>query len=189
MKFKTTTVLFIICLMNNNIGLLNAQTNYYSNPLNRYSFDLFRVLKIDNENLLLSPFSTYNALLVAYEGSGSKTKQEFEKTLYLDNTDSLKIDFIHNLASKADSCSFYTVANAIWVDTSVKIEEAYRNSVSHKYFSDFEQTDFTKAEAAVSAINRWVSEKTNRRINEIVSSANISSDIKILISNIVYFSA
>jgi len=187
MKFKTTTVLFIICLMNNNIGLLNAQTNYISNSLNRYSFDLFRVLKIDNENLLLSPLSTYNALLVAYEGSGNKTKQEFEKTLYLDNSGFIKNDIIHNLASKADSCSFLTVSNAIWVDISFKIDEAYRNSVGNKYFSDFEQTDFTNAELAVSAINGWVSEKTNRRINEIVRPSNISSDTKMLISNIVYF--
>jgi serpin B len=187
MKFKTTTILFIICLMNINIGLLNAQTNYYSNSLNSYSFDLFRVLKIDNENLLLSPLSTYNALLVVYEGSRNKTKQEFEKTLYLDNSGSIKNDFTNNLASKSNSRSIFTVSNAIWVDKSVKIDEVYRNSVSNKYFSGFEQTDFTNVELAVSVINGWVSEKTNRRINEIVSSSNISSDTKMLISNIVYF--
>jgi len=143
--------------MNNNIGLLNAQNNYYSNSLNRYSFDLFRVLKIDNENLLVSPLSTYNALLVAYEGSRNKTKQEFEKTLYLDNSGSIKNDLNNNLASKSDSRSIFTVSNAIWVDKSVKINEVYRNSVSKKYFSGFEQTDFTNVESAVSVINKWVS--------------------------------
>jgi serpin B len=187
MKFKTITILFIICLMNINIGLLNAQTNDYINSLNSYSFDLYREINIGNENILLSPLSTYYALLVAYEGSKNKTKQEFEKVLYLGNQGSIKNDFIHNHTSKSDSCSFYSVSNAIWVDKSVKIDEVYRNSLEHKYLSDFEQTDFTNANLAVSNINGWVSEKTNRRINEIVSSANINSETKMLISNAVYF--
>jgi len=187
MKFKTFTILFIICLMNINIGLLNAQTNDYSNSLNRYSFDLYRETKIDNENLLLSPLSTYYALLMAYEGSKNKTKQEFEKVLYLGNQGSIKNDFIHNHVRKSDSRSFYSVANAIWVDKSVKIDEVYRNSVGHKYLSDVEQTDFANADSAVSKINGWIYEKTNRRINEIVSSANVNSDTKMLISNAVYF--
>jgi serpin B len=187
MKFKTITILFIVCLVNTNKGLLNAQTNDYINSLNSYSFDLYREINIGNENILLSPLSTYYALLVAYEGSKNKTKQEFEKVLYLGNQGSLKNDFIHNNAGKSDSCSFYSVSNAIWVDKSVKIDEVYRNSVEHKYLSDFEQTDFTNANLAVSNINGWVSEKTNRRINEIVSSANINSETKMLISNAVYF--
>jgi len=186
MKFKTITILFIICLMNINIGL-NAQTNDYINSLNSYSFDLYREINIGNENILLSPLSTYYALLMAYEGSKNKTKQEFEKVLYLGNQGSIKNDFIHNHASKSDSRSFYSVSNAIWVDKSVKIDEVFRNSVEHKYLSDFEQTDFTNANLAVSNINGWVSEKTNRRINEIVSSANINSETKMLISNAVYF--
>jgi serpin B len=187
MKFKTTTILFIICLMNINIGLLNAQTNDYSKSLNSYSFDLYREINIGNENILLSPLSTYYALLVAYEGSKNKTKQEFEKVLYLGNQGSIKNDFIHNHARKSDSCSFYSVSNAIWLDKSVRAEEKYKKSVEQEYFSDFKQTDFTNVESAVSAINNWVSEKTNRRINEIVSSANVNSNTKMLISNAVYF--
>lgn len=173
--------------MSINIGVINAQTNDYSNSLNSYSFNLYREIKIDNENFLLSPLSTYYALLVAYEGSKNKTKQEFEEVLNLGNQGFIKNDFIHSLVRKSDSCSFYSVSNAFWLDKSVKIDEFYRNSVGYKYLSDFKQTDFTNVDLAVSNINGWVSEKTNRRINEIVSSDNINSDTKMLISNAVYF--
>jgi serpin B len=170
-----------------NIDQLNAQTNEYNNSLNSYSFDLFRETKVEKENLFLSPLSSYYALLVAYEGSRNKTKQEFEKVLYLKNSVFLKNDYLHNMASKSDSCYGLKVSNAIWFDKSFKVEGQYSESVSDKYFSDFKQTEFTNVESAVSDINGWVSEKTNRRINEIVSSENINSDTKMLISNAVYF--
>lgn len=170
-----------------NIGQLNAQNNDNSNSLNRYSFDLYRETKVEKENLFLSPLSTYYALLVAYEGSKNATKQEFEKVLYLKSSSSLKNDYLYNIASKSDSCSGFKVSNAIWVNKSLQIEGEYRKSVSGKYFSDFMQTDFANTESAVSDINRWVSEKTNRRINEIVNAGNINSDTKLLISNAVYF--
>jgi serpin B len=169
------------------MGIVNAQSNDCSNSLNSYSFNLYGEIKNNNENILLSPLSSYYALLVAYEGSKNKTKQEFEEVLYLGNQGFIKKACIHSLERKSDSCSFFSVSNAIWVDKSVKIDESYRNSVEYKYLADFKQTDFTNLDLAVSKINGWVSEKTNRRINEIVSSANINLDTKMLISNAVYF--
>lgn len=186
MNSKTIAALFTICLLILNVRQSNAQTND-SNALNSYSFDLYRAVKVEKENLFISPLSTYYALLVAYEGSRNKTKQEFEKVLYLKNSSSSKNDYLYNLASKSDSCSGFKVSNAIWVDKSLQIEGRYRKSVSNKYFSDFMQTEFSNIESAVSDINRWVSEKTNRRISKIASSANISSDTKFMISNAVYF--
>jgi len=187
MKFRTITILFIIFLGIKNIGLLSAQTNDYSNSLNSYSFDLYRETKNNNQNHFLSPLSTYYALLMVYEGSKNTTKQEFEEVLYLGNHGSIKKDLIHDLSMKSASCSFYNVSNAIWLDKSVRVEERYKKSLEQKYFSDFKQTDFTNVESAVSAINNWVSEETNRKINEIVGSGSINSNTKLLISNAVYF--
>src|SRR5690606_27794419 len=168
------------------IGQSNAQTNN-STAINSYSFDLYREAKVEKENLFLSPLSTYYALLIAYEGSKNKTKQEFEKVLDLKNSGSLKNDYLYNLTSKTDGDSGFKVSNAIWVDKSLQIEEKYKKSVSGKYSSDFMQTEFANIESAASDINSWVSEKTNGRINEIVNTANINSDTKLMISNAVYF--
>jgi serpin B len=184
-KFKTVAILFIIRLMCNELGLLYAQTNDCSNSLNSYSFDLYRETKVDAENLLLSPLSTYYALLVAYEGSKNKTRQEFERVLHLSNQGLSSNDIIRNLV--CDSSSFCSISNAIWVDNSVTLNDVYRNSIVHRYLTDFEQTDFENADLAVSNMNAWVSEKTNRRIVEIVNSANIPSDTRMLISNAVFF--
>ena len=186
MNSKTITILYVICLLILRIGQSNAQTND-GNALNSFSFDLYRETKVEKENLFLSPLSTYYALLAAYEGSENKTKQEFEKVLYLKDSNSIKNDYLYNLANKSDSCSGLKVSNAIWVDKNLQIEDRYKKSLSSKYFSDFMQTDFANVKSTVGYINSWVSEKTNRRINEIVNEASINSDTKLMISNAVYF--
>jgi serpin B len=155
--------------------------------VNRYSFDLYQKAKVEGENLLLSPPGTYYALMLAYEGSANKTKQEFEKVLFLKNSAALKSDYLHDHLITPDSCPGLIISNAIWLDESLQVESEYINSLSDKYFSDLKRTDFNKKESAVSDINSWYSEKTNRRINEVVDPANINSATKLLISNAVYF--
>jgi len=164
-----------------------AQTINCSNSLNNYSFNLYHNTKVENENLFLSPLSTYYALLMAYEGSKNKTKQEFEKVLYLNNSDALNNNYIYNIANKLDNCSGLKISNAIWLDKNFVVEDKYRKSVSDKYFSDLKQTDFTNREAAALDINGWIAEKTNSRINKIISESDINAATKLLISNVVYF--
>ena len=115
-----------------------AQTIDYISSLNNYAFNQYRDTKVEKENLLISPLSTYYALLVAYEGSKNKTKQEFEKVLYLDNSGSTDNNYFHNFATKSDSFSGLKVSNAIWLDKSFVVEGEYSKSVSDKYLSDFE---------------------------------------------------
>jgi serpin B len=165
----------------------NAQTNDYSSSLNNYSFNLYHETKDEKENLFLSPISTYYALLIAYEGSKKKTKQEFENVLYLNKSGSLYNDYLYNMVSKSDSCSDFKISNAIWMDNSLVVDGRFSKTVSDKYYSNFEYTDFANTESAVSDINEWVSEKSNHKINEIVSNSNIDADTKLVISNAIYF--
>ena len=165
----------------------NAQTNDDSSSLNNYSFDLYHQTKVERENLFLSPLSTYYALLIAHEGSKKKTKKEFEKVLYLNKSTSLYNDYLYSIARKSDSYSYLKISNAIWLDNSLVVEGEYSKSVSDKYFSDFEQTEFANRKKAIEDINGWVSEKTNHKIEEVIKDSDLTPDTKLLISNAVYF--
>lgn len=165
----------------------NAQTMDKGSSLNAYSFDVFHETKLENENLFLSPISTYYALLMAYEGAKKKTKQEFEEVLYLNKSGNLLKDYLYGISSKSDSCSDLKISNAIWLDNGFVVEGEYSKSVSDQYLSDFEQTDFANIEETKLAINAWVSAKTNHTINELVQDDDLSVDTKFMITNAVYF--
>ncbi len=186
-KSKSVAILIIACLMILNTGHVNAQNNDYNNSLNRYAFDLYHAVKVDKENLFVSPVSTFYALLLAYEGSKNKTKQEIERVLHLKSPGVLRSDYLLELAAKTDDCSGFKVYNAIWTDKNLNINEQYKKTVSDRYFCDFRQTEFSNTESAVSDINRWISEKTNQRITRIADADNIDQTTQVLISNAVCF--
>ena len=107
MNIKTITILFVMLLLILSSRELIAQTNDYNNSLNNYSFDIYREAKVEKENLFLSPLSTYYALLLAYEGSKNKTKQEFENVLYFKNSSSQN-QYLANI----NKCPDFNVSNA-----------------------------------------------------------------------------
>ncbi|AJR04966.1 hypothetical protein AW14_13210 [Siansivirga zeaxanthinifaciens CC-SAMT-1] len=168
-------------------GPLHAQHVAPSKSLNQYAFDLYGELKDANENVFLSPLSTYYALLSAYEGSKNKTKAAFEKVLYLKDSAVSNYDDLYKQETNADSLFGLKISNAIWVDKKFQVETAFKNVVSSKYSSDFKQTNFANTALAVTDINRWVSDKTNQRITDMVNPSDINSETKLMISNAVYF--
>jgi serpin B len=91
MNFKFIVSLFTTFLVVINFGKLNAQISEISKSLNQYSFDLYNGTKVEKENLFLSPFSTYYALLSAYEGSKKKQKQSLRTYCILKIQHSLKM--------------------------------------------------------------------------------------------------
>ena len=184
-KIQTSILLIIVsCTTVTFSGRLNAQATDYANALNSYSFDLYHAVKNEKENFLLSPLSTYYTLLMAYEGAENKTKQAFEKVLYIKEADLAKNPILPSLAENQDN---YTISNAIWLDKGFEVKEKYRNAVNQRYLSDFLQTDFKNKASAVSDINGWVSEKTNRKIDEIIDESDIGPDTRFLMSNALYF--
>ena len=187
MHLKFLIILFLMYLMIIDIRQVSAQTNDYNSSLNNYSFDLYREMKVENENLFLSPLSTYHSLLMVYDGSKNKTKREFEKVLHIKGSRSFRNSFSNDFGYNSDSSFVFNVSNAIWLDQNLQIKAGFKKRVINKYSSDIKQTEFANTLSAISDINGWVSEKTNRKINEIVSTDNINSDTKLLILNATYF--
>jgi serpin B len=157
--------------------------------LNNFSFDAYKQLKSDKENLFFSPLSIDIALLMAYEGARTETKSEFEKVLHIDGNfkQSEAINFISNLKKWNDSSNYMNISNAMWIKDKFKIRTDFQNTIQTKYSADIFSIDFSKREKSAFQINNWVSEKTNNLIKNIVSPGDINDQTRIVISNAVYF--
>jgi len=115
-----------------------AQQADMTGSLNSFSFDLYKQLKFDKENLFFSPLSIDIALLMVREGARSETKSDFEKVLHIGSTMNTKLthDFILNLKSFKDSTNRLSVANAIWIQNNYKIKTDFQNRIQANYFED-----------------------------------------------------
>ncbi len=158
-------------------------------PLNDFSFDLYKEINHENENLFFSPLSVYLALSIALEGAKNDTKTEFEKAMHISdkNTHFDVLYLIQDIAAREDTLSFLNIANSLWIPKNYKIEQDFQNTIKEEeYSAEVREFDNTKLEEAAADINNWVSDKTNKLIEKIVTPDNLSST-SVLIANAIYF--
>lgn len=168
-----------------------------------FAFDLLHQLSSANtgKNLVFSPFSISTALAMTYAGARGETAAEMKRTLHFE----LEQPALHEafnavdltLASRgegkagADGTPFrLNVNNSIWTQRGFPVEAAFLDTLALHYGAGVFLADFaTNPEGARSAINRWVEERTERLIPELLPMGSIDPSTVFVLTNTVYFNA
>ena len=166
-----------------------AQTDRLTKSFNEYAFDLYSQIKTDNENLFISPLSTYYALLTAYEGARNDTKIEFQKVLNIDEPEYVSYfhDFFMNLMIWRDSSNYLSISNSLWLQKDFEINKIYEDKIKYEYYSDIKTIDFSTKDIAVKEMNYWVEKKTNGLIPKMLNTSDINDSTKTVMINTIYF--
>ena len=130
---------------------------------NQFAFDLYKYLKTEKENLLVSPFSVSVALSMTYEGAKNKTKKEMAAVMHFPNDKSkLHNDFsgimMRVSASRNKDSYTFTIANSLWAQNDFKFLHTYFETVKSKYAAPIELVDYSKSESREKArqqTNKW----------------------------------
>ena len=181
--------IFILTLILLTYNPLSAQQSDSAGSLNSFSFELYRQLKSDKENLFFSPLSIDIALLMAKEGARNDTKRAFEKVLHIDSTMDSKdaLNFVLNLKSCKDSSNQLNIANAIWIQRDYLLNTNFLKTVQTNYLADAFQVDFLNKYNSVNQINKWAAQKTNNLIQQVISPDQINDSTRLVITNAIYF--
>ncbi len=145
------------------------------------------------ENVLISPISLQMALGMTASGSdeGSKTRSELMAVL-MPGSEGDPAALNAEMASLAEHMKNSTdvewnVANSVWVnqDGNVKLKDSFLSTAANYYKAELFSVPFN--EAAVKAINEWVSGNTKNRIPMILD--QLDPDARIALVNAVCFDA
>ena len=138
-----------------------------------------------NKNVVVSPFSVKMALSMAAQGANGKTLEEMNKVIGLDETSN---EYFRRLIEDAakDGDITLNIANSVWLRQGLQFNPAYMDILDSYYMAQASTLDFAEP-SSKDTINRWVSEKTNGKIEEIVDEIK-PLDIAFLI-NAIYFNA
>ncbi len=158
---------------------------------NRFAFDLYSKYKTEDGNIFMSPYSIFTALSMTYEGAKGQTAKEMEETLHLpENTKLRRESFrqIHNEINKDDKEYKLSTANALWAQQSYQFNKNYFNLIETYYEGKATSLDFIgDTEGSRLTINKWVEEKTNDKIKDLIPSGALTSAIKLVLTNAIYF--
>ncbi|UCF10182.1 MAG: serpin family protein, partial [Candidatus Bipolaricaulota bacterium] len=166
-----------------------------------FAFDLYGTLRDRDGNLLFSPLSISIALAMTSAGARGTTLAEMESTLHFE----LEQAALHpafnaldlELASRAqlpegwegDGFSL-NVVNSTWMQTGHPFLEGFLDVLGENYGSGIRLVDYrSDPEAARLAINAWVEDQTEGRIEELIPAGMIASDSRLTLVNAIYFLA
>lgn len=158
---------------------------------NAFTFDLYSMVKNEDENVLFSPYSIFSAMAVCYDGTEGSTKEQMSNAFYyplnkLVLEESSK-KMIGTINSNNDAYDLETT-NALWVLENYTLNEQYVSNAKNYYDGMVTPVDFVnEPEASTDTINKWVEEKTNEKIKKLIPEGEIGPDTRLVITNTIYF--
>ncbi len=158
-----------------------------------FAFDLYERLKTSGGNLFISPYSISTCLAMVKEGAKGSTAQQILQVLHFDKAgDQLGSLFAAlqkqlNEAQQSNGLQLH-IANGLWVQKEHPFLSAFLADTKRTYDATLEQVDFqTQADEAVSAINGWVSQKTQGRIPRLFEPGMLNAQTRMALVNAIYF--
>ena len=152
-------------------------------------------------NFFYSPYSVSLALSMTFAGAGGSTATQMAHALdftlpegrlapAFDQLD-LAIQQKPTGAVGADGQPFaITVADALWGDQRVSFQKPFLTTLATDYGAGLRTVDFVDQPAqAEDAINAWVANETDDKIDPLLAPGVITSDTEFVIVNAVYFNA
>ena len=166
-----------------------------------FAFDLYRLLREDEGNLFLSPYSISAALAMTYAGARGDTELEMADALRFP----LPQDRLHagfnaldmELNEEPELQEFQTgdplqlnIANAIWGEQTYAFLPEFLDTLAENYGAGLQLLDFiNNFEGAREMINAWVSDQTEERIPELLPEGVIDDLTRLVLTNAIYFNA
>ncbi len=141
------------------------------------------------ENIFISPASISIALAMTMNGADNETRQAMLETLGLDGMDDETINFqfqqLRTILENPDPKIELSIANSIWARKGFPFKEDFLNINKTYFYAKTTELDFDSADAA-EAINKWVRDKTNNKIDQMVNPP-INPDTIMFLLNAIYF--
>jgi len=161
-----------------------------SDSMNDFSFEMYQQLDVGgDDNVFFSPYSVFVALAMTYEGARGDTAEQMKNVLGFEQNDEVSLcsfGRIYNLLNINAEYALNT-ANALWTKKDYPFLEEYLNFIDNYYMGKATDVDFTNPKEAADIINKWVEENTGGKIEDMLSSGDISPGTVLILSNAIYF--
>jgi serpin B len=158
-----------------------------------FAFDLYHKLRSGEGNLFFSPYSISAALAMTYAGARANTEKQMAKALRF-SLDQEKLHpafaglqgWVNHLQEGAQIK--LCVANSLWPQKDYKFLNEYLSLVKKHYGVSITPVDYVHAlEAARETINRWVEQKTEYRIKDMIQPGIFDIPPVLALVNAIYF--
>ncbi|MEM2356013.1 MAG: serpin family protein [Candidatus Bathyarchaeia archaeon] len=161
---------------------------------NFFAFDLYQSLQGTGENRIFSPFSVLLSLGMAYAGARGETEQQMANMLRFKmpqaSLHAAVKEYLHELAARDKSEAELYIVNALWLQVGYTLLEDFLKTLAMDYGVEPRYLDFAhQSEPSRQEINKWISEKTRGKIENLIPPGGITSLTRFVLTNAAYLKA
>lgn len=158
-----------------------------------FAFDLYKQLSSSGGNLFFSPYSISTAMAMVYGGARGNTAGEIGRAMCF-SVDQEKLppafgewQAALNRIQEAGHIRL-AVANSLWPQEGYSLLPEYLSLMKTHYGATITPVDFKgDPTGACGTINRWVEQKTENRIRDLVQPAMLADPTYLVLVNAIYF--
>ena len=166
-----------------------------------FAFELYQVIRGEEGNLFYSPHSISLALAMTYAGARGETAAQMADTLqFLLEQEKLHPAFNWldtELAKRGEGAEGkdgegfrLNIVNAIWGQEGYKFLSEFLDVLAENYGAGLRILDFVnETEESRLTINKWVSDQTEGRIEDLIPQGAIDALTRLVLTNAIYFNA
>lgn len=191
-RFIVFSILFLLILsfslsMDNNTAIISASNN-------AFGIDLYKkIITEEKGNIFISPYSISSALAMTYAGARGNTEKQMAKVLYFNiPQEDLHKAFssLNSYFNRPNKSYQLAIANSLWGQTNYPFQKEFISLLNKYYSAGFNEVDFINEENREKArltINKWVEDKTNNKIKNLIHPEDISALTRLILVNAIYF--
>jgi len=169
------------CLLRLDDGVRGFAFKMYRAVLERYGL----------QNLVVSPYNIYEALLMLYEGSNSTTRAEIGRALGIDPECSVWDAYseLRNLVLNSSGEATLDLGSGIWVNAT------FYGSMRQEYIDNLRQyfqsvvREFPSLDKLVDDVNSYVENKTRGLIRRVMEMEYVDEQTAVVLLTVLYFNA
>ncbi|CAD7014303.1 serine protease inhibitor 42Dd isoform X2 [Ceratitis capitata] len=168
---------------------------------NLFASDIYQkiALKRSEENVVFSPASIQSCLALAFLGAEGETAQQMrhglrlpvalEKTSIADDYAGFLQKNFRTGAGLTEDTPKLRMANRIYVNEALQLSPAFNNLAKTSFGSEALPTKFAESAKAADAINKWVANETENKIQNLLQPDAVNADTSAILVNAIYFKA
>ncbi len=157
---------------------------------NQFALELYSNLNKEG-NVFFSPYSISTALAMTYEGTRGETSEQIADVFHFNEDDETRrssFAAIYNILNAKSPKYELSTANALWAQESYPFLVNYTSTIESYYGGRLTNLDFVhNTEASRHTINKWVEDKTNNKIINLLPEGSLNEMTRLVLTNAIYF--
>jgi serpin B len=183
-----------------NPGVDEAQLQSLAQANTAFALEFFNQIRDTDGNIIFSPFSLSVALSMTLAGAETSTREGMLDALQMTlpeneihgafNALLLAIEASQELGQdEMEGDQFQlNIANSIWGQSDYSFKADFLDILAQHYGAGVYSVDYRQnPEAARNAINKWVAEETEEKIEDLIPAGAIDPLTRLVLANAIYF--